>query len=78
MTVIFQLGMLAGREFEVKYYHDPVKGKAARRFEIVPAETAAKRAAYVLETGTGGGGVRENATRPVETAAAPTDSAVTF
>ena len=38
MTVIFQSGMLAGREFEVKYYHDSVKGKAARRFEIVPAD----------------------------------------
>ena len=38
MTVIFQSGMLAGREFEVKYYHNAVKGKAARRFEIVPAE----------------------------------------
>ena len=42
MTIIFQSGMLAGREFEVKYYHDAktVKGvqKAARRFEIVPQE----------------------------------------
>lgn len=42
MTVIFQSGMLAGREFEVKYYHDTktIKGvqKAARRFEIVPQE----------------------------------------
>lgn len=42
MTVIFQSGMLAGREFEVKYYHEAktVKGvkKAARRFEIVPQE----------------------------------------
>ena len=39
MTVIFQTGMLAGRgEFEVKYYHNAVKGKAARRFEIVPAD----------------------------------------
>ena len=37
MTVVFQTGMLAGREFEVKYYHNAVKGKAARRFEIVPA-----------------------------------------
>jgi hypothetical protein len=37
MTIIFQSGMLAGseKEFEVKYYHDSVKGKAARRFEIV-------------------------------------------
>lgn len=38
MTVIFQSGMLAGREFEVKYYHESVKDKAARRFEIVPAD----------------------------------------
>lgn len=38
MTVIFQSGMLAGREFEVKYYHEAVDGKAARRFEIVPQE----------------------------------------
>lgn len=38
MTVVFQSGMLAGREFEVKYYHDSVKDKAARRFEIVPAD----------------------------------------
>lgn len=30
--------MLAGREFEVKYYHSAVKTKAARRFEIVPQE----------------------------------------
>ena len=37
LTIIFQSGMLAGseKEFEVKYYHDSVKGKAARRFEIV-------------------------------------------
>ena len=38
MTVVFQTGMLAGREFEVKYYHNAVKGKAARRFEIVPSD----------------------------------------
>lgn len=42
MTIIFQSGMLAGREFEVKYYHDTktIKGvqKAARRFEIVPQD----------------------------------------
>lgn len=38
MTIIFQSGMLAGREFEVEYYHTAVKGKAARRFEIVPQE----------------------------------------
>lgn len=38
MTVIFQSGMLAGKEFEVKYHHNSVKGKAARRFEITPQE----------------------------------------
>ena len=42
MTIIFQSGMLAGREFDVKYYHDAktIKGvqKTARRFEIVPQE----------------------------------------
>lgn len=38
MTVVFQTGMLAGREFEVKYYHNAVEGKAALRFEIVPAD----------------------------------------
>ena len=38
MTVIFQSGMLASREFEVKYYHNTVKDKAARRFEIVSAD----------------------------------------
>lgn len=38
LTVIFQSGMLAGREFEVKYIHESISGKAARRFEIVPAE----------------------------------------
>jgi hypothetical protein len=42
MTIIFQTGMLAGREFEVKYIHKAksVYGvqKEARRFEIVPAE----------------------------------------
>ena len=42
MTVIFQSGMLAGREFEVKYIHEAktINGvqKAARRFEIVPQE----------------------------------------
>lgn len=42
MTVIFQSGMLVGREFEVKYYHQKktVRGveKEARRFEIVPQE----------------------------------------
>lgn len=42
MTVIFQSGMLAGREFEVKYIHNAKteKGvqKLGRRFEIVPQE----------------------------------------
>lgn len=38
MSVIFQSGMLAGREFDVKYYHEAKKGKAARRFEIVAQE----------------------------------------
>ena len=38
MTVIFQSGMLAGKEFEVKYVHEAVGEKKARRFEIVPQE----------------------------------------
>lgn len=43
LTVIFQTGMLAGREFEInKYIHVEDDGQgnevAARRFEIVPAE----------------------------------------
>lgn len=38
MTVIFQTGMLAGREFEVKYHHEPKDGKKSRRFELVPQE----------------------------------------
>lgn len=42
MTIIFQDGMLAGKEFEVKYYHQSKtingKTKKARRFEIVPQE----------------------------------------
>lgn len=38
MSVIFQSGMLAGKEFDVKYYHAAKGGKAARRFEIVPQE----------------------------------------
>ena len=37
MTVIFQSGMLSGREFEVKYAHAAL-GKKPRRFEIVPQE----------------------------------------
>lgn len=44
MTVIFQTGMLAGKEFEVKYYHNSILNpdgslkKAARRFEITPQD----------------------------------------
>lgn len=39
MTVIFQTGMLVGKEFDVKYIHEAKDGKKARRFEIVPQET---------------------------------------
>ena len=42
MTIIFQTGELAGKEFEVKYHHKPktINGihKEGRRFEIVPQE----------------------------------------
>ena len=44
MTVIFQTGILTGKEFEVKYIHEPILKedgeieKAGRRFEIVPQE----------------------------------------
>lgn len=44
MTIIFQTGMLVGKEFEVKYIHEPIvneEGKTekdGRRFEIVPQE----------------------------------------
>lgn len=38
MTVIFQSGMLAGKEFECNYFHTAKNNKAARRFEIVPQE----------------------------------------
>lgn len=42
MTIIFQSGELAGKEFDVKYYHESKtangKTKAGRRFEIVPQE----------------------------------------
>ena len=38
MTVIFQTGMLTGKEFEVKYIHEEKDKKSARRFEIVPQE----------------------------------------
>ncbi len=38
MTVVFQSGMLAGKEFEVKYNHTAKNGKQGKRFEIVPQE----------------------------------------
>lgn len=38
MTVLFQDGMLAGKEFDVKYRHTPQGGKQGKRFEIVPQE----------------------------------------
>lgn len=42
MTIRFQTGMLAGKEFDVKYYHNAtdINGvkKKGRRFEIVPQE----------------------------------------
>lgn len=38
ITVIFQSGMLAGREFDVKYNHVPKSDKQGKRFEIVPQE----------------------------------------
>ena len=38
MTVIFQTGMLTGKEFEVKYIHEEKDKKTGRRFEIVPQE----------------------------------------
>lgn len=38
MTVVFQDGMLAGREFEVKYSHEAKGDKLGKRFEIVPQE----------------------------------------
>lgn len=38
MTVVFQTGMLSGKEFEVKYYHEAKGDKKARRFEIVSQE----------------------------------------
>ena len=39
MTVIFQSGMLAGREFDVKYNHKEAGEKKGKRFELVPKET---------------------------------------
>lgn len=42
MTMIFQTGMLAGKEFEVAYYHEAKTlngvAKSGRRFEIKPQE----------------------------------------
>ena len=38
MTIIFQSGQLAGREFEVKYHHKTTPKKAGKRFEIIPQE----------------------------------------
>lgn len=39
MTVIFQSGMLAGKEFDVNYYHEETaSGRLNRRFEIIPTE----------------------------------------
>lgn len=38
MSIIFQSGMLAGKEFDVKYIHESKNGKYPRRFEIVPQE----------------------------------------
>lgn len=38
MTVIFQSGMLAGKEFDVKYIHKATSKKKGKRFEIVPQE----------------------------------------
>ena len=38
MTIIFQSGQLAGREFEVKYHHKTTANKAGKRFEIIPQE----------------------------------------
>lgn len=42
MTIIFQSGMLAGKEFDVRYYHEATSingvSKKGKRFEIVPQE----------------------------------------
>lgn len=38
MTVIFQTGMLAGKEFEISKYVHEVDGVEERRFEIVPLD----------------------------------------
>ena len=38
LSIVFQNGMLAGREFDVNYYHQATGDKPARRFEIVPQD----------------------------------------
>lgn len=38
MSVVFQDGMLAGKEFDVIYFHEAKDGKPARRFELVQQE----------------------------------------
>lgn len=38
MSIIFQDGMLAGKEFDVKYKHDDGNGNEIHRFEIVPQD----------------------------------------
>lgn len=38
MTIIFQSGQLAGREFEVKYHHKATPKKEGKRFELIPQE----------------------------------------
>ena len=38
MTVVFQTGQLAGREFDVTYHHLAEGQQAARRFELKPAQ----------------------------------------
>ena len=38
MTIIFQTGQLAGREFEVKYNHRTTLKKEGKRFELIPQE----------------------------------------
>lgn len=38
MVVVFQSGMLAGREFDAAYKHYAIGDKPSRRFEIVPRE----------------------------------------
>lgn len=38
MSLIFQTGQLAGREFGISYHHKAQRGKKGKRFEIVPLE----------------------------------------